>query len=445
MRKICNGILLALLAMVLIAVPVFALNPPSPDPTVSDIHVNRNLITEGDALWYGEYYIPYAVPPETPASYAFIFRLMDDTDEVAAILPFCYFDNGYNHGVFSFYIEDGDWAETIPNYTFRISQNPAYFSPAGSWDFVIPGNAYSTNTTREDNQAELADNIYAIARDVESVYPTVPLLENSANGTVLSSPDGMLFFSGCIFALQSMAPSLYLVQVMLPDTTSRVFTTEEFDSYAERFAGTWVDTDIETTATQWGLSKAGIMALIVGIPIILGITIFCQIAFHQMWAGMVLGNVTLVWLALMGWLPVPILAITLQVYNIIIGLILFQRSAHFSLSVYTLVWFLCTVSCCIMEGSWLGGDENGIINGLSFFTNVDIGNIFSIAGSTTAFFNSLFKLLLWDYSFYEGDYVYFRYLWVALLDPPLVMEIIKAFTAISAQFTSLFSGIVKSF
>jgi len=59
--------------------------------------------------------------------------------------------------------------------------------------------------------------------------------------------------------IQSMAPELFLVQVLDSQGTARDFTTEEFDAYQERFDSTWVGASENATADQFGITPAAVV------------------------------------------------------------------------------------------------------------------------------------------------------------------------------------------
>ena len=87
--------------------PVFAaIANPDTAPTIWDVHVNQNVISQGDIVFTGLYNIPYATPPTATADQTFIIRLMDPTGttDLGSVAPFNYngYHNGYNQGAFSF-------------------------------------------------------------------------------------------------------------------------------------------------------------------------------------------------------------------------------------------------------------------------------------------------------------------------------------------------------
>ncbi len=322
MKWLRIGLILAcVIVPLLVGSAVFAINPPTSDPSVSQLHVNRYLIVEDDALFYGIYDIPYDDLPTVPASDSYIFRLLDGETELGTITPFVLFDNGYRKGVFSFYFDElDDWGEP---YTIRISQNPAYFDTPESWDFVIPSSAYTTREARADNQTELTINIIAMAQYLEAYLTEYTLLEDSPGGTILSSPTGENYFRGAIYGIQAMAPDLFLVQVLEIDTTDRTWTTDQFDEYEARFEGTWVEEDTEATASQFGITTQMLMSLIFVLPICLGAIIVSSIKFQKAEPGFVFSVLAMTGAAVMGWFSGAIYATLLQLMAIYLGYVWF--------------------------------------------------------------------------------------------------------------------------
>jgi len=95
--------------------------------------------------------------------------------------------------------------------------------------------------------------------------------------------------------------------------------------------------------------------------------------------------------------------------------------------------------CLILEGSFLGAHEGrSILNQLSLFTVWKIGGIIPIPAINLYFFNGLVRVLLWDYSFYQGGYEFLRWTWMIILSPGAVWGIGSFFKDVLAQFVRVF-------
>lgn len=318
------AIILVCLFMPLILISTARAIPhPDDDPSVYNLHVNRNLFTSGDALFYGQYLLPYADPPDTLADDAFIIRLIDtdNVTELGAVTPYAFFDNGYNYGAFGIYIESGIVWDA--NYTLRISESPAQFDEPASVDHVIQASVYSSRITQEDNKLELAVNILDIAQNLEQHYTDYALVEASAAGTVLSAPTGENYFRAAIPGIQSMAPSLFLVQIVSLDYTAENWTMERFETYEERFEETWVGTSANATASQFGFTVQTAMALIAIMPASIGAIILSHKKWRKAEPGFIVATVLLIMAVVMGWLPKAIFAAIFQLMGIYIAYLWF--------------------------------------------------------------------------------------------------------------------------
>jgi hypothetical protein len=297
-------------------------DPDSPGPSIDHLHVNQNLVLPGDRLYYGIYNLPYATLPTVPANQTFLFRLLNFTGtEIGQITVFPYFQLGYNQGLFAFYLPPTGAPNWNAELTIRISENPAQFATPKSWDFTIAQANYSTLDTQTLNQGELTSKLIEIARILEVTY-SISLVVTSGSMQILTVA-GETYFGGSIQGLQAMTPQLYLVQSYSLDLESTEWTTEQFDAYENRFNGTWVGTDIQATATQWGISPTMVWSLIVTLPICLAFIIFSSIKFKKADPGFVVCALMLIMSVLMGWVPKAIFASIYQLCGIFIAYIIF--------------------------------------------------------------------------------------------------------------------------
>ncbi len=320
--RIVIALAIAASLFLVVTSPALATAPPDGTPTISNVHVNRNLLTASDTLFYGDYYIPYTSPPNETAQDTYIFTVRDSTGEIGATTPFVFFNLGYNWGVFSLYFSDNviDW--TNNTYTVRISQSPANFASPQTWDYPVSVPSYTLKPLREDNQLEVEINILAAAQRLATHYPTYTLTEPSAGGTVLSSPSGTQYFRGSVYGIQAMAPSLFLVQVVDTTEAPRAWTTTQFDAYENRFNGTWIANDTARTSAQFGLSPTTLMAVIFTVPVCFGFILLSQIKFKRIEPGYVASFLIIIGMSLLGWFPRAVLACLLQLCAIYSSFIL---------------------------------------------------------------------------------------------------------------------------
>lgn len=322
--KLLVVLIIAALPLLIFAMPVLAIDPPDSDPEVTSFYANVNLVEEGDVLIYGTYDIPYATTPNETADYTHVFLLLDSDAEtqLGAVLPFVRYDNGYNEGAFGFYFSAADNLTTDNYYTIRIRQNPDYFESPESYDYLMPMTAWTSHDDRETNQTEVAINIINIAKDLENAHDET-LLESCAGTTVLSDPEGETYFRGVIYGIQVMAPKLFLVQVYNFETGDRAWTTEQFDEYMDRFTGTWIGTATANTSSEFGMTTPTLMAVLYGVPIMLGSVIISAIKFRRIEPAYLIAALVLILLSIMGWISKALFATIYQLLAIYISYLLF--------------------------------------------------------------------------------------------------------------------------
>lgn len=308
--------------------PVSAIGAPDSNPTISDIFINRYLVSSGDICIYGRYNIPYTTIPSERADDTYVIRLVD-TDNVTykgAVQPYVYFDNGYNDGVFGMYFTSGiTWGT---QYIIRISQNPAYFASPQSYDYIIAVTDYTTETGQDENQAEMAGNIITLANYLESQYTTYTLLEGGPAGTILAAPQGETYFRGAIPGIQSMAPSLYLTSVVSLDYASTNWTLTQAQTYQNRYSTTNMAASENATATQFGVTRQLVLSVAFIIPLCLGTIIIASAKFKKSLVGILVSSVFITMGFSLGWVPAAIFA-----------------TLHQLMAIYTsYVWFLARAS-----------------------------------------------------------------------------------------------------
>lgn len=103
-----------------------------------------------------------------------------------------------------------------------------------------------------------------------------------------------------------------------------------------------------------------------------------------------------------------------------------------------MAWFVSMLICLILEGSYLGTNQNSVINDLIPITVLNIGGVVPIPAFNINFFRGVIRLLLWDYSFYEGGYAVVRYFWMAILSPGAAWGIGTFFSSVYANFLRVF-------
>ena len=133
---IAPGAVTVLLLIGLICQPAWA-DPAAPaDLQVESAKAFCNVVEDGDFVFVFHYNIHYAEEdqPDDPANKLFTFRLLDvnGIDYLAAIVPYVYYNSGYDQGCAAFYFTADEVEEKEMSwesaYIVRISGNPEYFS-----------------------------------------------------------------------------------------------------------------------------------------------------------------------------------------------------------------------------------------------------------------------------------------------------------------------------
>ena len=298
MKRLGISILLALLATMMIATPVYA-DTPDPDstPTIDTINIYRNLrqtgTPTGDILILIYANIPYADPPDLPVTQTFIWRLMDtdNVTELGSTVGYAYHNDGYGYNVWSMYFT-ADNVTTLgivwdTSYTLRLSGNPAAFDTPPVYNFTINAGQYSSLTDTADVKAELAARILTIAADLDNKWglTTYSLLTQNETATVLSVY-GEAFFRGAIHGLQAMAPTVFSVVIRTIDIDPREWDPEYAENTTSQWAGTWVETAQEAGKALFG-TEYDLLSIIMLLAMSIGLLIGNIMLTGDHWNGLV--------------------------------------------------------------------------------------------------------------------------------------------------------------
>ena len=104
----------------------------------------------------------------------------------------------------------------------------------------------------------------------------------------------------------------------------------------------------------------------------------------------------------------------------------------------TMSWFISLLICLILQGTYFSTADNNVINDLSIMTTLKVGGLIPIPAFNLYFFRGIFRILVWDYSFYEGGYAVIRYFWLVVLSPGAVWGISQVFALVFANLMRIF-------
>lgn len=94
-------------------------------------------------------------------------------------------------------------------------------------------------------------------------------------------------------------------------------------------------------------------------------------------------------------------------------------------------WIGCTFVALAIEGSFFNTEELNTINALTGYSTLDMGGVWGIPKLAIGFFTTGFpKLIMWDYSFFTGNYEIIRWFLIATLSLGAVWGMISLFVSI---------------
>jgi hypothetical protein len=98
-------LLLLMLFMAAFPSPVWAIADPDSDPSINAVYVYEDLLEDGDAGVFIDYYLDYAVPPTETATEAYmaVFVDTDGATQLQAVAPYTFQASGYERGVIWIY------------------------------------------------------------------------------------------------------------------------------------------------------------------------------------------------------------------------------------------------------------------------------------------------------------------------------------------------------
>lgn len=108
---------------------------------------------------------------------------------------------------------------------------------------------------------------------------------------------------------------------------------------------------------------------------------------------------------------------------------------------FSFLFVLCSAMCLFIEGSWIGEREMDVMNALTGYTVVEAGGMSVIQLGWGFFTQGLPQMLMWDYSFFEGDWGIVRY----FLMPISIGIIWGVFTVVIGAVQGLTQSVLKLF
>lgn len=267
MKRAARISLIVIVALIIIATPVFAyLEPPSGTMTFSSVRAFQNTVEDGDVTIIFDYNIPYSSYPTTPATLSIVFRCYSPDGatllNTATPYNFTLFETaGYGYGVNVFYFPASENLSWGAAYILNIQQLPLYYNPAGSISYTLVSTDYSSATLQTDSQYDVYNYILGICDDYQAYYPDVGLKSTTDTAIVLSAY-GEAYFRGGIPGLQLICPQLFLVQTYSPELMpTENYTMELGEQYSERLIGTDIERGAERLGDYFGVGWYFVLAV----------------------------------------------------------------------------------------------------------------------------------------------------------------------------------------
>lgn len=345
-NKIWRGTLIALIGIVLVASPVFAIVNPDNQVdygtgTTRLYNIYENVLETGDMLIAAEVMVEYAAPPtDYTASEAFLFELLNaagDTTLASTTL------NDYGDRPISIYLS-ATRVDTLvlvsgTAYGLRITSNPligfdAPPPPDANRTRVanLAASDYVDQSTATDDNNPLRDGMIAMARNIQAndiaagIIATEDYIIEIQGVSYLTTDGGTIFLTG-VPKLSTMCPILF--QAGLEVLTSP--PPESTGTYALTL----------TPAQKWGNTVAdgltnlgvylGINQALAGSAVLFVLVVmFAIFAYRQTQSGvsvLLLVAATPFLGAYLGLMPMALAFIFVIVIVILLGYFFFSRGA----------------------------------------------------------------------------------------------------------------------
>jgi len=217
---------------------------------VDETQFYQSVLETGDQYCFVTFDLDYTgANPSERADEAWIFRLMEDGVEVAAVTPNPLYDDGYASGLVSFYLTPAEavtWGSA--NVSIIMTGNPmlswADGSPPVATDNIV--DLWSTTP------ANITPRIRVIATDLEAAWG-LDLIDLIQGEQILTST-GEEYFESVIDDLRAIAPALFDASTVTPEYDERTYTQAAATTAENRWVGDSL-LDLTAVANVFGISR----------------------------------------------------------------------------------------------------------------------------------------------------------------------------------------------
>jgi len=256
----------ACLFTLLYITPVLAIADPDAI-SINGVWVYRNCREEGDQLYIVDYTIDYTVNPDENVAEAYLCRLMDeDDDELRAVAPVAYYDDGYGDGVVSIYFEADDAPTWEEDYTMMLAGNPFL-----EWAGDPPSDEVTEFDIWQDNEIGVtkllvAARVIDLALGLETDWGE-DMVSVTDEGDQVLTTYGLGYFLNVILYFSDIAPTIFpegqgmQSGVITPELPEEDFTKTDYsDELETNIIGT--PFDLSAMATTFGGSRGAWTAIL---------------------------------------------------------------------------------------------------------------------------------------------------------------------------------------
>lgn len=326
--------IIAIMLIVMIASPLFALTPasaPTTSMTLTDVKVFSSTAKEGDVLVIYQYkvgYDSYAASIIGINNY-FSFRFMDTANNSLGVsTPFGWYGPttnaigwGENVGSFYFSSEEASASHISSASTFNIVISPmpgAFSTTVNNYSYSVTSQKWDESATQEDSIEALTSYIIEMCSTYEQAYGQT-LISNEALNSV-----GVAWIERMIPGIFSMAPGLNPSNIKLEDPTIDDYQQvghSLIDEWEAQWDGTWVETSLTAIGELLGGMSWRMVTSMFILLIWVILAAFAQIKWGTtdpaLWGGMCAASFG-VCLGVMEWSVVGVICLFFIFYSVYI-------------------------------------------------------------------------------------------------------------------------------
>lgn len=253
-KKFIISSIIALVAIFLIAIPVYAIALPDSDPTIEGIDIYRNCLEPDDYFMLIYENTPYATTPNMSYEDAFTWDMYctSNTTMLSTTTGYYFHEKGYGYNVIGFYFSADEAPTWESLYHIRLVGTAAAFGSPPTYNYQVDNSDYSTLTDTDEVKDAIAVRVIEIAEDLNVRWEltSIEYLTVGGVGENALSLMGESFFRGAIYGIQSLAPDAFSVDINNITSTDRTWTDNYSTALGDQYAGTYIETAYDSGNTM---------------------------------------------------------------------------------------------------------------------------------------------------------------------------------------------------